>query len=221
MEFIREDFLGKKKKKAYTKQANTGRKARTEAVEKLKKLNIPITEKNILRYRLLVEQNKKCLYKEVALNCTKLENYEIDHIFPKEDGGPDAYYNTVLTSCGNTNRNKGKRLPCECDFIDWEDFKNRVKKLSLGKNKKKLLLASTREEAEDLIEKYTGSVRNRVYCPSRQGHRVLAVWLATRGGRRAAAVLCCQRRTHQQGRQKSMNFIKRLATASKKYLEGS
>ena len=57
----------------------------------------------------------------------------------------------------STNKQKGKRLPCECtDFINRAAFKTRLKSLSLGKNKKKLLLASTREEVEDLIEKYTG-----------------------------------------------------------------
>ena len=155
LEFIREDFLSDKKKKAYTKQSNDGKKLNKKAIEKLKKSGIPVTDKNILRRRLYKEQNKQCLYTGEALDPLALESYDIDHIFPTKDGGPDAYYNKVLTS-ENVNTQKGKRLPCECDFIQWEAFKTRLTPLSLGKNKKKLLLASTREEAESLIDKYTG-----------------------------------------------------------------
>ena len=160
LEFIREDFLRDKKKNAYTKQAKTGKENNQRAVEALKNLNISVTDTNILRYRLYEEQNKQCLYTGEAIDCSVLENYEPDHIFPKGDGGPYAYYNMALIS-ERVNKEKGKRLPCECDFIinDWAAFKTRVDSL-LGKNKKKLhkkklLLASTRKEAESLIDKYT------------------------------------------------------------------
>ncbi len=156
LEFIREDFLSDKKKKKYTDQAEAGKENHRKAVEELKNLNISVTDENILRYRLYEEQNKQCLYTGEAIDIGQLESYDIDHIFPKGDGGPDAYYNKVLTS-GHVNRKlKGKRLPCECDFINWATLKTRLDPLSLGKNKKKLLLASTREEAEELAEKYTG-----------------------------------------------------------------
>ncbi len=154
LEFIREDFLSDKKKNAYTKQAKTGKENNQRAVEALKKLNISVTDTNILRYRLYEEQNKQCLYTGEAIDCSVLENYEPDHIFPKGDGGPYAYYNMALIS-ERVNKEKGKRLPCECDFINWDAFKNRLDSLPLGKNKKKLLLASTREETESLIDKYT------------------------------------------------------------------
>ena len=156
LEFIREDFLSEKKKKKYTDQANAGKESRQKASEELKGLHIETTEKNILRYRLYEEQKYQCLYTGKAIDSSRLEDYDIDHIFPQEDGGPDAYYNKVLTSADVNQKQKGKRLPCECDFINWKAFKSRLKDLSLGKNKKKLLLASTREEAEELIEKYTG-----------------------------------------------------------------
>ena len=157
LEFIREDFLGKKKKNEYKLQSNKGRKANKEAIENLQKLDIPVSDKNILRHRLYKEQNTKCLYTEEPIDKTMLESYDIDHIFPQKDGGPDAYYNKVLTSQEVNRQKKGKRLPCECgDFINLAAFKTRLKNLNLGKNKKKLLLASTREEAESLVEKYTG-----------------------------------------------------------------
>ena len=155
LEFIREDFLSDKKKKKYTDQAEAGKEKHRKAVEELKNLNISVTDKNILRYRLYEEQNKQCLYTGEAIDIGHLEKYEPDHIFPKGDGGPDAYYNKVLIG-EEANRKKGKRLPCECDFINWAAFKTRLDPLPLGKNKKKLLLASTREEVEELVEKYTG-----------------------------------------------------------------
>jgi len=155
LEFVREDFLSTKRKNEYTARADAGKKARQTATDELKQLSIPATEKNIMRYRLFEEQNKQCVYTGAPIDVGQLESYDIDHIFPQEDGGPDAYYNKVLTS-RETNQQKDKRLPCECDFINWPVFGTRVKGLSLGKNKKKLLLASTRDEAEELIDKYTG-----------------------------------------------------------------
>jgi len=155
LEFVREDFLNKKRKNEYTARADAGKKANQTATEELKQRNIAVTDRNIRRYRLYAEQNKQCLYTGEPIDVERLESYDIDHIFPQGDGGPDAYYNEVLTS-ETVNRKKGKRLPCECDFINWAAFKTRLKNLHLGKNKKKLLLSSTREEAENLIEKYTG-----------------------------------------------------------------
>ena len=156
LEFIREDFLSDEKKKKYTDQAKAGKENNQRAVAALKNLHIPVTDTNILRYRLYEEQNKQCLYTGESIDISQLESHDIDHIFPKEDGGPDAYYNKVLTSAHVNRKLKGKRLPCECDFINWAAFKTRLDSLPLGKNKKKLLLASTREETESLIEKYTG-----------------------------------------------------------------
>ncbi|MDD9851504.1 MAG: hypothetical protein OXU94_07025 [Gammaproteobacteria bacterium] len=155
LEFVREDFLSKKRKNEYTARADAGKKARQTAVDELKQRNIDVSEKNIFRYRLYEEQNKQCAYTGDSIDIGRLESYEIDHIFPREDGGPDAYYNKVLTS-RETNQQKGKHLPCECGFINWSAFGTLVKGLPLGKSKKKLLLASTREEAEELVEKYTG-----------------------------------------------------------------
>jgi len=156
LEFVRKDFLSKKRENEYTARADAGKKARQTATDELKQRNIAVTEKNILRYRLFEEQNKQCVYTGAPIDVGKLESYDIDHIFPREDGGPDAYYNKMLTSETVNRKQKGKRLPCECDFINWPTFTNLVKGLPLGKNKKKLLLASTREEAEELVEKYTG-----------------------------------------------------------------
>ena len=163
LEFVREDFLGTKAKGEYTKRADAGRKDRQDAITALKESGISASEENVLRYRLFNEQNKQCLYTGDALSISQLESYERDHIHPRSDGGPDAQYNYALTT-RETNIKKGDRLPCECDFIvaTWASYKERLNLLKLGggKNrssaKKRLLLASTRQEAGELIEKYTG-----------------------------------------------------------------
>lgn len=157
LEFVREDFVGEKKKREYEKQSKDGRERHQKAREELKNLNLERSSKNIMRYRLYDEQNHHCPYTGDAIDPTKLDRYDIDHIFPESAGGPDAYYNKVLTTADVNRTQKINHLPCECSFIkDWAAFANRLKNMGLGKNKKKLLLASSKEEAEALIDKYTG-----------------------------------------------------------------
>ena len=158
IEFIREDFLSEKRKSEYKKQSTKGRDDRQAARDGLKELNISDTERNIMLYRLMKEQGKQCPYTGDCIDETRLEEYEIDHIFPRERGGPDAYYNKVITSRSVNNDDKGDRLPCECSFIkeEWEAYKNRVKSLQIPKTKERLLLATNRDEANELIDKYTG-----------------------------------------------------------------
>ena len=158
IEFVREDFMSDKKKTKYKQQSREGQKNHQEA---LKKLNaIPtysnrIPPNDIKKYRLFEDQNRQCLYTGEQLRQEDLPIYEIDHIFPKKSGGPDAFYNIVLTT-RNTNEKKGKQLPCECDFIDWNSYHTRVmSNKKIDKQKKSILLASDIDEAMELIEKYT------------------------------------------------------------------
>ncbi len=157
LEFVREDFLGTKAKNKYTTRANTGRKERQDAINALKEFGISASEGNVLRYRLFNEQSKQCVYTGDALDVTKLESYECDHIYPRNAGGPNSLYNYVLTT-RKTNGDKDDKLPSECEFINkcWKGYKKRVNDLPLSRNKKRLLLAGTRAEAGELIEKYTG-----------------------------------------------------------------
>ena len=162
IEFVREDnenFMGKDRKKEYIKQRDKGEKAHKDAIDELRKLSAyksgNISPKDIRRYRLFIEQNKECPYTGEPLSEVNLQAYEIDHIFPQEYGGPDAFYNIVLTT-RDINKKKDKQLPCECDFIDWGSYRTRIKGMKrMSKEKKSILLASIRSEAEELIEKYT------------------------------------------------------------------
>ena len=159
IEFVREDFMSDKKKTKYKQQSREGQKNHQEALKKLKAISTysssNISQDDIKKYRLLVAQDGQCLYTGEQLRKENLPIYEIDHIFPQELGGPDAFYNIVLTT-RNTNEKKGKQLPCECSFIEWNSYHTRVtSNKKIDKQKKNILLASERGEATELIEKYT------------------------------------------------------------------
>ena len=164
-EFIREDFLSLEKKTQYESQSQQGRDEREAARIALAEANINTNEQNILRYRLLIEQKHECPYTGEALSIAALEHYDIDHVFPTSQGGPDAHYNKVLTSHVVNQKQKADKLPCE--FIEnWKSYTDRINSTYIdSKNpritkrhlkKRKLLSATSREEAEELIEKYTG-----------------------------------------------------------------
>ncbi len=161
-EFIREDFLSLEKKTQYESQSQQGRDEREAARISLAEANIKTNEQNILRYRLLIEQKGQCPYTGEALSIAALEHYDIDHVFPTSQGGPDAYYNKVLTSHVVNQKQKADKLPCE--FIEnWNSYTQRIdtiykdpKNSKRHLRKQKLLSATSRDEAEELIEKYTG-----------------------------------------------------------------
>ena len=162
IEFVREDFMSDEKKKKYLKQSNKGKDARTKAKEELReRLGIQRHDENlILRYRLLEEQKYQCPYTGDSLMVEEIKSYEIDHIYPRDCDGPDAYYNKVLTK-EKTNGEKDKRLPF--DFFkdtnrNWECYKERVRNIYSGREhaRKRKYLTATLEEAKQMTEKYTG-----------------------------------------------------------------
>ena len=164
IEFVREDFISNKRKIKYQEQSRVGKKKHTKAIEILKR-HMPsssISQNDIKKCRLFEEQRKsteqhaRCPYTGTKLHMKNLRSYEIDHIFPQGSGGPDAFYNIVLTT-RSINEQKGNRLPCECDFIDWNSYRNTISnnKKNISEEKRNILLASTRDEAMELVEKYT------------------------------------------------------------------
>ena len=157
-EFVREDFVGEKKKGQYIKKSKDGQKEREQARQSLKDSNFETTEINIRKRRLLLEQDNKCIYTNEALSLSKLEEYEIEHIIPRGDkyNGPDTVWNVTLTTRG-VNADKRERLPL--DYVSSEkvdDFRRRVWESKLPLAKKKVLLCSNIEEAESLVERYRG-----------------------------------------------------------------
>ena len=154
LEFVREDFMGKKAKMELSKfmkqRAEERKKAREEAAK------AGATEKSSgLKLELLRAQGGRCLYTDASLEPSRLDEYEIEHIVPRSRGGSDAVVNYVLTTHG-ANKEKGDRTPHEwlSQTAGWDAYVNRVRSRSLVlRNKKVQLLISP--NAEELVERYT------------------------------------------------------------------
>ncbi|HEY3762093.1 MAG TPA: HNH endonuclease domain-containing protein [Verrucomicrobiae bacterium] len=154
LEFVREDFMGKKAKLEYFKfqreRANERAKAREEAAK------AGAEERAAgLKMELLKAQVGECLYTGTALIPEKLDEYVIDHIVPRAKGGPDSAVNYVLTT-RRANDDKGDQTPFEwlSKAGGWAAYVERVKKRALTlRNKKVQLLTSP--DAETLVQKYT------------------------------------------------------------------
>ena len=116
---------------------------RLEAREKLLKINLTGNAKNILKYRLYLEQDGKCIYSGKALDLNRLdeEGYlDVDHIIPYSRSLDDSFNNKVLC-LSSENRMKGNRTPFE--YIskeeDWDNFVARVNLIRNNRKKENLL----------------------------------------------------------------------------------
>jgi len=156
LEFVREDFMGKKAKLEYNsfikKRAEERIKAREEAAK------VGATEKSAgLKLELLRAQDGCCLYTNEGLVPSKLDEYQIEHIVPRSQGGPDAVVNYVLTT-QKANEAKDDRTPYEWFHQEmpdkWDAYVNRVRARATHlRNKKVQLLISP--NAAELAERYT------------------------------------------------------------------
>lgn len=154
LEFVREDFMGRKaviEYRAFLKKRETERKrAREDAA------NAGATERSAaLKLELLREQGGICLYTGEGMQETKLDEYQIEHIVPRAKGGADAVINYVLTT-QKTNEEKGNRTPFEwlSKTNGWDAYVHRIRSRATAlRNKKVKLLLS--ENAIELAERYT------------------------------------------------------------------
>ncbi len=165
LEFVRDDFLGKKAKADLQKIINTNRTEKLRAAEELSSENMfknarskeeKFNDKKLLKkYMLLKAQKFVCLYTGEELTVSNLDSYEIDHILPRSKGGADAQFNLALTTRKN-NSEKDDRTPAEWlkSSGKWQSYVARVRAnfKALGKRKSNLL---TSDNAYELMEKYT------------------------------------------------------------------
>ncbi|MEW5950374.1 MAG: type II CRISPR RNA-guided endonuclease Cas9 [Elusimicrobiota bacterium] len=156
IEFVRdpkEGFYGEKRRKEIIIEQNKKRKENDLAFEDAKKIGLKGKDA-VLKVKLHKEQGGFDIYDGNPIKDNEIDNYEIDHIVPRESGGPDSYINKVLTSRKN-NEEKGKRTPYEWlkDKNYWNDYVKRIKDSKTLSDKKKTLLTSS--EAVSLAEKYT------------------------------------------------------------------
>jgi HNH endonuclease/RuvC endonuclease subdomain 3 len=156
LEFVREDFMGEERLKKYQRFLIERAEERKSAKEEAAKLGLE-SRSSGLRYELFKAQGCICLYTGKPLSETRLDEYEIDHIVPRSLGGPDAAVNYVLTFHDvNHTKEKGKLTPFALlhGKEGWDAYVKRVEaRATTLRNKKVQLL--TREDALDLVERYT------------------------------------------------------------------
>jgi CRISPR-associated endonuclease Csn1 len=108
-------------------------------------LNRPVSNDELLRYELALEQNWKCLYCGGAIVpdgfAASDTRYQTDHILPWSRFGDDSYLNKTFC-CVGCNQNKRRRTPFEWfsddrTEEDWELFSARVETLKEMKGLKK------------------------------------------------------------------------------------
>jgi CRISPR-associated endonuclease Csn1 len=154
LEFVREDFMGRKAKLEYLKFQRDRAKERSEAREEAAKAGATEGAAG-LKMELFKAQGGICLYTGESLAVTSLDEYVIDHIVPRAKGGPDSAMNYVLTT-SRANDDKLDRTPYEwlSKTPGWDAYVERVKKRVVTLRNKKVSLL-TYPDAETLVEKYT------------------------------------------------------------------
>jgi CRISPR-associated endonuclease Csn1 len=148
LEFVRTDFMGEKAKAQLAAFQKRREQARSQAIEQVGKTNA-------IKYELAAAQGCACIYCGTGSGMTDLDSFEVEHIVPRSQGGPDAMLNYVL-SCRSCNERKGERTPFQWLRHDnsWDAFEGRVNsRASELRNKKVQLLL--REDAPDLVQRYT------------------------------------------------------------------
>jgi CRISPR-associated endonuclease Csn1 len=154
LEFVREDFMGPKRKAELLRFQRERETARKEAREKAKEAGAE--EKSAaLKYELCKAQGCICLYCGQAFAATRLDEYEIEHIVPRSQGGPDAMVNYVLAH-RECNDAKDEQTPFQWKHgkAGWDAYKQIVERhASTLRNKKVQLLL--REDAPKLVSRYT------------------------------------------------------------------
>lgn len=152
LEFVREDFMGKKAKDQLKNFQEEREKARKRSKEEASLVSD--SKSAPLKLELLRQQEGICLYTGQGLIPAELDAYEIEHIVPRSQGGPDAMMNYVLTTI-EANEAKGDQTPYQWlkSSKGWDAYKDRVEKAHINNKKRQLLL---RDDATELVERYTG-----------------------------------------------------------------
>jgi len=115
----------------------------------------PITRKNILKKRLYLQQDGKCVYTGETIKLERLfdEGYcEIDHILPRSRSADDSFANKVLC-LASANQEKKNQTPFEWlrnNKTKWSSFEARISsqsnKAKMGKGKVDRLLKQNFDE---------------------------------------------------------------------------
>ncbi|MDD5199987.1 MAG: HNH endonuclease domain-containing protein [Terrimicrobiaceae bacterium] len=148
LEFVRTDFMGKRAKEELEAFQRKREKDRANARDRAGKTDA-------LKYELCVAQGCICLYCGQSFQMTELENYEVEHIVPRSQNGPDAMVNYVLAH-RQCNDNKSEHTPYEWLRLggEWDAYAERVSTYATTLRNKKVQLL-LREDAPELVQRYT------------------------------------------------------------------
>lgn len=134
------------REKIYKGQLNN-QKQNIRIKERLAEERIPVTDENIIKYKLYEQQKYISPYSGNSLEVNRFDEYEIDHIIPKSRLFDDSISNKVLVE-GFLNKEKSNRTAWEYisqqntkyQICSIERFINLVNDNYFGKKKKNLLL---------------------------------------------------------------------------------
>lgn len=156
IEFVRTDFMGDKAKRELALFQKKRETARKEARANAKEVNAASRSAST-KLELLKEQGGICLYTGAGLAPTSVEDFEIEHIVPRTQGGPDAMLNYVVTT-KTTNDAKADRTPHQWfaanGFTGWDAYLQRVNERATALRSKKVKLLTSPDAAE-LVDRYT------------------------------------------------------------------
>jgi CRISPR subtype II RNA-guided endonuclease Cas9/Csn1 len=115
--------------------------------QRLEEYKLPITDENILKYKLYEQQKNISPYSGDTMEISLFNQYEIDHIIPKSRYFDDSFSNKVLVE-GFLNEEKSNRTAWEYILQQNSKFKiqstesyiNHVNEHFWGRKKKNLLL---------------------------------------------------------------------------------
>lgn len=134
------------REKIYKSQLNN-QKLNTLIKARLQEQNIPITEENILKYKLYEQQKYMSPYSGDPLEVSKFDEYQIDHIIPQSRLFDDSIANKVLVE-SFLNEEKSNRTAWE--YITQQNSKNKIYSIDAyiknvndnyyGKKKRNLML---------------------------------------------------------------------------------
>ena len=140
-----------KERKEIENKNKENQEERKNAAEYLNNKNIKNNSTNILKYRLYLEQDGKCIYSGKQIDIKRLDEVgylDIDHIIPYSRSLDNSYNNKVLC-LSEENRKKSNKTPFEYieDQEQWDEFETRVKLLH-NKVKENNLLDKTFKDRE-------------------------------------------------------------------------
>ncbi len=179
LEFVREDFMGEKAKDELKRFQNEREEQRKHARKMAAEAGASGKAAG-LRYELLKAQGNKCLYCGQDFHVSKLDDYPIEHIVPRAQGGPDAMVNYVLAH-EKCNDEKGDMTPYQWKYgkEGWSGYVELVKQHATALRNKKVQLL-TREDAAELVQRYTALAETAWI--SRLAQKIAGLWFGWRNG---------------------------------------